>query len=149
MNCATARDQLLTADPSLLQGERDSDLSRHLSECDRCRAIGGMLLAAQRALHGELLATPATDATRAARLALRAAQRRRARFRVGRWVTPLAAAAGLAALLLARQGPESISETPRPPAETLPRRVMVTAPPGRSVAIMQTDDANVVIIWFF
>jgi hypothetical protein len=29
------------------------------------------------------------------------------------------------------------------------RRVSVTPPPGRSVAVMETDNPNIVIIWFF
>jgi hypothetical protein len=66
-----------------------------------------------------------------------------------RWAAPLAAAAGVATVLLTRRGPGSIAETPRPRAETMPRGVTVTAPPGRNVAVMETDNPNVVIIWFF
>ena len=149
MNCTTARVLVLTAELSQLEGRNDSDLSRHLTECERCRTIAGVLLAAQRELHVELHSAPTTDANRAARHAVFTAHRRRARVRVVRWGAPIAVAAGLATLLLTQRGPGSIAEPPRLPAQTMQRRVTVTPPPGRSVAVMQTADANVVILWFF
>jgi len=59
---------------------------------------------------------------------------------------PLAAAAGLAGLILTRRHPIELV----PPASPTPSpRIAVTAPPGRSVAVLQTDNPDVVVIWFF
>jgi hypothetical protein len=65
---------------------------------------------------------------------------------LGRLV-PLAAAAGLAGVLLVRRGPQVVPGAARPP--DVIHDVSVTAPPGRSLAVLHTDDPNIVVIWFF
>jgi hypothetical protein len=78
----------------------------------------------------------------------RAARRDRARSR--RWwfaAGPALAAAAVASVLL-------VSHPPAPPApratvdlEPQTRGVLVASPPGRNVAIFQTGDPNIVIVW--
>jgi len=75
--------------------------------------------------------------------------RRRAWRRRWAWrVAPLAAAAVLAVALIARR--EQVQQTP-PPASAPPIRsgLAVEGPPGRSVAVFQTDNPDIVVIWFF
>jgi anti-sigma factor RsiW len=143
-----ARVQMLTAEPTELQGIGHSDLARHLAGCERCGRIAAALLVAQRELTLALL-PPGTDSAQAARAAWRAAERRRARNRAARWVAPLAVAAGLATVLLNRGSPPSVPESPPLRPEPVSQRLRVTAPPGRSVAVLETENSNVVVIWFY
>ena len=149
MNCATAREQLLTAELTPIQSGTASELSSHLDECDRCRSIAAVLLAAQQELHLAIEARHDANATEAAHDAVIAADRRRTRRGFRRRAVPLAIAASLATVLLNRRTPSPDTENSRPRAKTVPHQVTVTAPPGRSVAVMETDNPNVVIIWFF
>jgi anti-sigma factor RsiW len=149
MNCATAREQLLTAELTPIRSGTASELSRHLDECDRCRSIAAVLLTAQQELHLAIEAPHDADATEAARNAVITAARRRTRRRFMRRAVPLAIAASLATLLLNRRAPSPHTEIPRPRAGAAPGQVRVTAPLGRSVAVIETDNPNVVIIWFF
>ena len=149
MTCDVAWDLILTAEPSDLLGSGDTELSRHLATCERCRSIAAALLAAQGDLIRTLHAPAGTNAVEAARGALRATERRRARTRVVRWVGPLAVAAGLATLVLNRVGPPPAAEPIARRGESESQRVSVTAPPGRSVAVLQTEHSNVVVIWFY
>jgi len=89
-------------------------------------------------------ATPGRGADEAVGLVRRRAQRRRWAWRVA----PLAAAAVLAVALIARR--EQVQQTP-PPASAPPIRsgLAVEGPPGRSVAVFQTDNPDIVVIWFF
>jgi hypothetical protein len=75
------------------------------------------------------------------------ALRRRTRARLLARAIPLAAAAGLAGLLLVRRGPQVVPGATRVPAAI--HDVSVTAPPGRSLAVLHTDNPNIVVIWFF
>ncbi|HEX8906064.1 MAG TPA: hypothetical protein VF771_14550, partial [Longimicrobiaceae bacterium] len=60
MDCRTARDLLLEADPAELRGERDSPLAAHLHSCAGCRARAAAILAGQAELDAALrtLAAP-------------------------------------------------------------------------------------------
>ena len=59
---------------------------------------------------------------------------------------PLAAAAGLAVVLVARR--ERVQQS-LPPASPIRSGLAVEGPPGRSVAVFQTDNPDIVVIWFF
>lgn len=148
MNCATARELLLVADPADLEGRTESELSRHLSSCEPCRRAAERVLSALAELEVGLASDPETSALTTARRAMAAARKRRVRSQWVRRAVPLAAAAGLAALLIVRRSP------PLPP-DTVPVRapihdVTVTAPPGgQSLAVLHTGDPNIVVVWFF
>ena len=145
MNCRTARSLLLTAEPADLEGRGDADLSQHLRSCTHCRALATESLQAM----GELRhALDVEDAgVQPARQAIRLAQRRRTRDRLFGRLVSLAAAAGLAGLLFVRRGPPAVPIPLRAPAAI--HDVSATAPPGHSLAVLHTDDPNIVVIWFF
>jgi anti-sigma factor RsiW len=147
MTCATARDALLTADPAELAGRTGSELSRHLETCPACRQTAAQLVSALHALAADLV--PPADGTDrvAARAALASAARRRARTRMAGRLVPLAAAAGLASLLLVRRTPPLVPTVT--PAPVRIHDVSVTAPPGRSFAVLHTADPGIVVVWFF
>lgn len=148
MTCNRARDLMLTAAPAELAGRGRSELSHHLSECEPCRRLSSALLASHDELGRALQATTG-DPRQVVRAARMAAHRRSVRTRTARWAVPLALAAGLALVLLARTGPPVGNEPRWVPAERESHEMSVTAPPGRSVAILQTDRSNIVVIWFY
>jgi anti-sigma factor RsiW len=145
MNCRTARSLLLTAELADLEGRGDSDLSQHLRSCAPCRALAEEILRAM----GELRHALDVDdgGVQPARRAIPLAQHRRTRARLLGRLVPLAAAAGLAGLLLVRRGPPAVPIPLRAPAAI--HDVSATAPPGYSLAVLHTDDPNIVVIWFF
>jgi predicted anti-sigma-YlaC factor YlaD len=148
MNCDTARELLLVADPADLDGRTESELSRHLRDCEACRRAADLVLHALAELEVGLASNPDTSAVATARRAIAEARKRRVRSQWVRRAVPLAAAAGLAALLIVRR-------SPRLPPDTVPPRapihdVTVTAPPGgQSLAVLHTADPNIVVVWFF
>lgn len=153
MTCATARTQMLTADPAELAGSTGSDLSLHIATCTSCRALGASLLEAQAELARAIDATgeaDGADGRDAVRSAIAVARRRRDDARRRRWMYPLSAAAVLAGWMVMRyrdRTPVLPSLPVAPPAAG--RGITVAPPQGRNVAVLQTDNPNVVIIWFF
>lgn len=151
MNCETARELLLTADPAELEGSTGSPLADHLRTCPACRAAAEQVLTAHRALRDVLGAGQAADAAdEVVHAAIRSAQRRRAAARRARLGLPLAAAAVLAGLLVLRHTPDFPLRPDTPNATAVPARFSVTAPPGRNVLVLQPPDtSNVIVVWFF
>ena len=145
MNCRTAHTLILTAEVADLEGRGDSDLSHHLRSCAHCRGLAAEILQAMGELDHALKVED--EGVQPVRQAILHAQRRRARTRRLARMVPLAAAAGLAGLLLVRRGPQVVPGA-APALEAL-HDVSVTAPPGHSLAVLHTDDPNIVVIWFF
>lgn len=149
MTCATARTLMLTADPTELAGSTGSDLSLHVATCIICRAQATLLIEAQAELTRALDAAMGDVAPDAVRGVLAAARRRRDGGRRWRWTIPVAAAAVVVGVLLIRIDRPPTERVRRVPAPVAARGVTVAAPPGRNVAVLQTDNPNLVVIWFF
>src|SRR5689334_14975812 len=103
MDCTTARDLMLEAEPAELEGRGTSELVVHLAACTRCRAAARVILDGEgklvRALAGVM-------PHRNSQEAVHAAARRRTSHR--RWMqrsVSLAAAAVVAIMLLGRRTP--------------------------------------------
>ena len=142
MNCAAARELLLEADLRALDGE----LAAHIAGCPECRSLAEHLRTAERSLARGLAAIrPSVDSVTAVTRAAAEAGRR-ARRRRGAAIATLAAAAGLGAVVFSTRRPEL---TGTAPAVFAPARLAVTAPPGRNVAVLKTDNPDVVVFWFF
>jgi predicted anti-sigma-YlaC factor YlaD len=146
MNCRITRERLLTAEPGELDGRIESELASHLRDCAQCRRAADLMLEALRTLVSPEPA-PGMAAAAAARRAVALARTRDARARWVRHAVPLAAAASLAGILLLRRGPSPFPIPSVAPVEI--HDVTVTAPPGRSLAVLHTDDPGIVVIWFF
>src|SRR3989442_5496626 len=99
MNCRTAREQLLTADLTDLEGQAGTALSLHVASCAACRRATDLIREAMRALDAGLEQPEVAARVAAVRRALAQAAMRRARARRVRRAVPLAAAAVLAGLL--------------------------------------------------
>jgi hypothetical protein len=151
MNCSTATELMLEADPRALGGEGDSELVSHIESCDRCRAIADRFLSGQLALANELDANvprrTVEEALRAAEQRSIVLRRRKTLWQVG---APLAAAAGLVGLVLlgdGSTGSDVLLQTSVP--EPLPG-LEVSGPPGKDVAVFKvTDRPDIVVVWFF
>lgn len=153
MSCAEMRDRMLEAPPEALAGADDSALARHLGACEACRARADRILAATRALADAIDAMgPTPSADEAVRSALGRRARARSRRGPGAWIAiPLAAAAAVAGLLLLDGGPRPGA----PGATSLPDRAAVEpgfridVPPDRRVAVFETPDPEIRVVWFY
>ena len=148
MTCVEARERMLDAERMDLSGATESELSLHLRGCAQCRRAANRILEAERELWGALTtATPRRGPDEAVGLVRRRARRRRWMWRAA----PLAAAAVLAVALIARreQVQQSLPPASAPSIRSGRSGLAVEGPPGRSVAVFQTDNPNIVVIWFF
>jgi anti-sigma factor RsiW len=135
MNCETARERML-------------ELARHLQACERCRRQSKAILDQYTALRSELeRQTPRLDPADP--------RWRRASPRVHTWrfwpvIVPVALAASLAVLLVARRyQPGLVPPAPVPTVGATGAGLDVQGPPGKAVAVFQTDNPNIVVIWSF
>jgi len=148
MTCDIARAALLEADPADLRRETDSALSGHLRECAACRTAADAILDAE----GATAAWIAARAPRHAFAPARARGGRAARHGTWRWAAGIAAAAGIAGVVLMTR-PDRPPPAP-PTARTAPAldgraTVAVRAPAGRNVAVFETADPDIVVIWLY
>jgi predicted anti-sigma-YlaC factor YlaD len=145
LTCAEARDALLVADLAELEGRGDGPLAAHLTSCPACRALADRVVAATDALRAERAVQPRRSPEAAAALAQAEAGRVRRARRARRALAPVLAAAGLAAILLVRGGPEPdrpLAARPVPP----PPLVESAA---ANVAVFTTDNPTIVVVWQF
>lgn len=160
MNCERATALLLEADLAELEGHGDTALAAHLERCPSCRERARRIVAAERgldrALDGLGHQGRAPDATAAAtggeptsgpRVASVPIRRGR---RAVRWAwIPLALAAGLGTLILVSD--EEPLPT-RPTSAALDRstdRLRVDVPAGRNAVLYETENPNVIVVWFY
>lgn len=153
MNCEMARDLLLQVDLAALRGQGHDELARHLRQCARCQERTRRILDQTAALQAALeRAVPRTTPGAAWRSG---AAQRTARMP---WAVALALAASLAVLLLGRPGQDQAHERGVSPA-TAPGPFMgtdltgapldVQGPPEQTLAVFQTDNPDIVVIWSF
>lgn len=167
-----ALEAMLTAEPAELRGDAATRLSFHIRDCGRCRAVARAILAEQAELDAEIRTTaPVRSADELADAVLaRAAerdiepgeaaavavplrrQRRGSRLRHTGWkvAVPTLLAAVLAALfLLPRHGEWRPPEGRAVIASAAARRGAIEAPADGSVAVIQTRDPNIKVVWFY
>lgn len=151
MNCSSAIQSMLEAEPLELRGIGDSELAKHLATCEECRSIASEMLAAQESLAGELAAAePRLSVEEAVRVAGRrraSVSRRNLFLQVG---APLAAAAGLAGIVMFGGQNDTANETVQTLVEETLPGLEVQGPPGKDVAVFEVADRpDVVVVWFF
>ncbi|MFL5386330.1 MAG: hypothetical protein ACJ8GN_27750 [Longimicrobiaceae bacterium] len=149
MDCAAARALLLEADLAEIRGEVDSPLAAHLRTCAFCREDADAILAGEAELDAALrtLAAPSADPQ-----VIPLRPRRAWTRRVAPAAASLAAlAAAVAAVMLARPD----AAPPRGATAEQIARLMFPAPPvaraadGRSVAVLETSDPGVTVVWVY
>ena len=145
MTCMEARAALLAADLEELRGAADTPLALHLGGCTACRAAAERIIRVEGAMGRRLGSlAPRRDIARPPAMPSR-------RPGPWRWAVPLAAAAGIVALLVVNRPhkPPPMEERPADVAVQEAGGVSVRAPAGRNVAVFQTDDPDIVVIWFY
>lgn len=154
MRCEDAIVRLLEAEPAELRGRGETKLARHVAECPRCARVAAALLAEMATLD-EVLAgyASAGDADAAADRALGGIEHRASRRPLRSWRggvgVSIAAAAGLAALLLLGRDGETPGVPAAEPAPEPPARVAVTPPSDRGVAVLETENPKITIVWLY
>lgn len=158
--CAEMRERLLEADPAELLGVGGSTIALHVASCAACAAAARKILRSQEEL-ADALAQLSAQAPPAAGVpvvsvvsgaAAESAVRptRGARRSLLRLMPPLAAAAVLVLFLLQQRAEEDLPRlepVPEPTAYALDMPV-VNATDGSDVAVMQTTNPNITVVWF-
>ena len=146
MNCDAARERLLEADLAELRG--GGELALHLQACEHCRRQAQVIVDQYTALRSALEG-------QAPRLDPADRRWQRPLRRVPAWrrwgvVVPLALAASLAILAVARRNRPGLEPaTSMPAVASAGAGLDVQGPPATTVAVFQTDNPDIVVIWSF
>jgi hypothetical protein len=175
MTCDEVIATLLEADPQDLLPDPQTELGRHLTGCERCRRAARLVEDGSRELDAwldrsgthlpaldvesileraghpdpEANTTPLEAGSALHGRAASGSSPSRLRARA-RWFLPLAAAAGLATILVTRQDPGAL---PGPdtatPAQEAPEGLALDVPGGRNAAVLSTDNPDITIVWIY
>jgi len=152
VNCSEALDLLLEADLLELEVRGDSELAGHVRSCSECRTAAGRILEWQREL-GESLsrARSRTSVEQALRIAAADARRRSRRRRMWQVTIPLAAAAGMAGIIVGRNGGNgALEQAWERSTRQAAKGLDLVTPPGKDVAVFEVEDRpDIVVVWFF
>jgi anti-sigma factor RsiW len=152
------REALLEADLDALAGADDTPVGRHVRDCPACAAEAARILRATAALDSVLSTPPRLDARALVARALTddtvqpdpqtafpAGSVRRRPAHTTRWAA-LAAAACMAALFVWAERDRPLPGPPWTPSDA-PAPTVETA--SGNVAVIETDDPDITVIWIF
>ena len=154
--CGRPVEALLLAERDELDGSGASELAEHIRACARCGALARSILAGYETLNDTLEPAVELNAPRIVALGRARADagvRHRSRWRLPMrptWAAATAVAASIAAVLaLVLPDPRGPRLEPawQPPA-TVARAPVVSAP-YHNVAVIQTDDPDITVFWFY
>ena len=160
MLCRDALRELLEAEPQELKGEGGSAVAAHVRECPHCRGTADALMAGEESLaetlRGQAPPLDVRSVLERARsadeesVALPFSGTGRRRWRTAAWksVVPLAAAAAMTFLLLTRDG-GTPPVTPVSEPAVITTAQVLEAPEGRNVAVLETQNPAIAVVWFF
>jgi len=152
MRCRDALRALLEAEPQELRGEGESAVAAHVRECPECGMAADALLAGEESLaetlRGQAPPLDVKSVLERARLPFPPPSRPRWRSAVWKSVVPLAAAAATAFLLLTRDGGIPPVTPVSEPAVITTAQVL-EAPEGKNVAVLETQNPAIAVVWFF
>jgi len=157
--CERPVEVLLRAEVDELDGSGATELAGHIRACERCGTLAESILAGYGALDDTLEPAVEVNAPRIVALGRARADagvRRRSRWRLpmpfpsAPWAAATATAASIAAALaLVLPQPPG----PRPEPDWQPPAAAVSAPvvraPHHNVAVIQTDDPDITVFWFY
>jgi hypothetical protein len=143
MTCSNAREEMLVAERSTLRGTGESDLARHIGECESCRRLAAAIEHETASLAAAIaLRDPATAD-------VRSMGRHRTRNAILVTALPIAATIAMAAVLLHRD--EAGSRVHAPARSEKDRMVMnavtVDVERGQTATVIRTQDPKVTIVW--
>lgn len=149
VDCDTASELLLEADPAELAGRGESELAMHIRGCARCRATTASILSAQDRLAAALDELgPRTEVGEALRLLRARRQAAVRRERAWRW-GPVAAAAVIALAMVLESLPAGRLTGEGAVAAPVAAEPLVEAATSASVMVFETGDRSVKVIWFY
>ena len=150
--CTRSLEFLLESDVDELRGTADTEAGTHVRSCARCRGAARRILASNELLGAALGAVPGdldVDAVLArARLTVESGPGPElpARRPWRRWAA-LAAAASIGSLMLLGERDPAPPGVPLAPLSAeLPT---VDAPADQNVTVIQTDNPDITVLWFF
>ena len=147
--CTRSHHVLFEAELAELVGRADTELATHLAKCARCRAAAERIVASMGLLDRALSvpgAGPDVDVILArARLEAVPAARRKRRFPRS-WVA-LAAAAAVVTIALWGQREPTLRGVPLASPSGPPP--VVDALASDNVAVFETDNPDITVLWFF
>ncbi len=154
--CGRPVQALLRAERDELDGSGTTELARHIRACERCSALARSILAGYETLNDTLEPAVELNAPRIVALGRARADagvRRWSRWRLSMpptWATATAAAASIAAILalVLPQPQDPLLEPVWQPPATVARTPVVSAP-HHNVAVIQTDDPDITVFWFY
>lgn len=151
--CAEIRDLMLEAEPGELRGEGGTTVADHVRGCPACARIAAVLLDETAALAEVLGGSPSpgtVDAVvaRATGTTPATGVRPLPFMRRHRWWGLAAAAAAAGVLLLSREGAQ-LRDTTVPPARVAQVPPVVSPEADQDVAVFQTDNPDITVLWFF
>lgn len=158
MNCEAARQAFLEADPEDLSSGGNAGLPEHLRTCPQCARVAAMLneAHAQLAEHleGVMVDPPAhviDEVLRRSRSVEQVSKERRERILAlgRRALAPLLTAAAIAGLMLWSTGRGPTTDSVPTAEAVLPAPPRVEAPAGTSVAVIQTKNPSITVVWLF
>ena len=147
---------LLRADVDELDGSGSTELAGHIRACERCGALARSIVSGYEALDDTLEAAVRVQGRSIVALGRARADpggRDRSRWRLPMppaWATGTAAAASIAAALaLVLPDPQGLRPEPvwQPPDTAA--NVPVVSAPHHNVAVIQTDDPDITVFWFY
>ncbi len=147
-SCPDRLEALLEAEPAELRGIGENEVARHVRDCTGCAQEAERILQRTAELDHALSAHAGVldaDALIDAALAGVGTKPRQHRWS---WVTGMAAAAALVGLLLVPRGGPTIEQAT---SLDLPMAMLPTveAAPGQNVAVIQTGNPDITVLWFF
>ena len=153
-SCTRSLDYLLEAELDELDGSADTEVGRHVGDCERCRVVAQKVLDRTARLDSALATVPHrfdVDAllrrARSAEPGPRAATISPLRRRWQRFATVALAASIVGLLILGDQ------DAPLPDSTLAPsvaaRLPIVEAPATQNVAVISTDNPDITVLWFF
>lgn len=158
MNCRSARETILEADPAELEAPGDTGLGRHLAACSDCRAAAAAVLAGTATLRAALDEMVATAPRRSVDSALAELRRPRPRFGVRRrprrlprlvpWAVAAAAILGTIILTRTPPSPASVDRPSLALAAGAPPPVVEDAG-GADIAVFDTRDPGITVVWIY
>ena len=159
MRCEDARALLLEADLPDLDADGPSPLADHLRTCARCAEAAAAILQELASLESQLTASVPDGAvdTIMARLGPAGASKppqpeaaplSLSRWRRSPWI-PVAMAAGVAGLFFVARMRTPIPERMLPVAASAPSLPLVESSGAATVAVIETDNPDITVLWFF
>ena len=147
--CTRSHDVLFVAELGELEGRADTELATHLAECARCRATAERIVTSTRLLDRALSAPgagPEVDAI-LTRARLEAVPTAPTRLRSPRSWVALAATAAVVTITLWGQREPTLRGVPLASPSGPPP--VVDASASDNVAVFETDNPDITVLWFF